>query len=301
MPDTYYITPKAALDAMADAIRDRTSEFLFLSFSDTVLKKSSPTSAPLVFEKPLVAGNEYTITASFNRSGKSRNNSIIGTFTFSSYPISIPSGITVSSGTWDGRDALSIYETSVTGPNYTDEDDYYTPSIKIESVDKSIVFTSDGFADSFDDLPSGMELVASKIITTSSTSSTEETVDTWNTGKTSIWTPDKIVYIRIRDTHGKRTDYFYGSDTFIVNPYAISGSSTTSLSRSHMAQMYLRGTSSGYTPYAVAYGVYPSALSNTGVITLSKKYYSSYSGTINGRYKVEVYLIPLPAGMHFFT
>ena len=51
----------------------------------------------------------------------------------------------------------------------------------------------------------------------STASTTVATVATWETGHSEIWTGNKIVYVRIRDTAGKRSGYFYGIDAFFMN------------------------------------------------------------------------------------
>ena len=135
----------------------------------------------------------------------------------------------------------------------------------------------------------------------STTSTSYITVATWATGDNSIWTSDKWVYVRIRDTAGKRADYFYGSDQFfIVTPNA-SGTPTTASGRFyiryHSSGGYLASATSGTT----GYGVFADTLYSDGSIRVRARYSSGYSLFINGTYKVEVYLLDPPTGAPIFT
>ena len=140
--------------------------------------------------------------------------------------------------------------------------------------------------------------VAETTYTTSTTSTSAETVETWETGHSEIWTNSKWVYVRIRDTAGKRAGYFYGSDNLFLVPF--SGTSTTTTVR--FSERY---ASSGYavsaTSTTTGYGVYADTLYSDGRIRIRKRYHSSNSLTINGTYKVEVYLLDPPTGAPIFT
>lgn len=118
-----------------------------------------------------------------------------------------------------------------------------------------------------------------------------------------IFTNEKIVYIKVRDTAGRRTNYFYGSDTFITN----GNGDKTNTSFSNMLRNIWKYTASGFalrqssgtTVYGVAAGG-GIASASPYEITIQARYDSSYSGTINGTYKVEVYLIDMPNGTTLF-
>lgn len=139
-------------------------------------------------------------------------------------------------------------------------------------------------------------------VTYSSTSAT--THATWATGHSEIWTSDKIVYIRIRDTAGKRNGYFYGSDTFFMNMYPASNITPTNASNGIITNIWnvnsngIYGQIYGYG--STGYGVYASTVYRDGMIGIRKRYNSSYSGTVNGTYKVEVYLLDPPTGAPIF-
>ncbi len=138
----------------------------------------------------------------------------------------------------------------------------------------------------------------------STTSTTASTVATWATGHSEIWTSDKIVYVRIRDTAGKRNGYFYGTDTFFLNHYPKNSSSTTSTTNGLTINIWsvnnnVYGWRYGYS--TTGYGVYPNYVSASGDIRIAARYQSTYSRTIDGTYKVEVYLLDPPTGAPIFT
>lgn len=121
----------------------------------------------------------------------------------------------------------------------------------------------------------------------------------WETGHRELWTDSKWVYVRIRDTAGKRAGYFYGSDQFfLVYP-------TTSETTTIIGRFTLRYTSGEtYTASSQAsttgYGVYADMLYSNGRIRIRKRYNSTSSLTIDGTYKVEVYLLDPPTGAPIF-
>lgn len=146
--------------------------------------------------------------------------------------------------------------------------------------------------------------VCEKTVKVNTTSTTAGTVETWATGHTEIWTSDKIVYVRIRDTAGKRAGYFYGSDNFWINYYPVNGDTSTSTSNASRSYMTY-STDNKYTATAAAqstgYGVYADQLSSSGGIRIRRRYNSTTSLTINSTYKVEVYLLDMPTGCPIFT
>ena len=139
----------------------------------------------------------------------------------------------------------------------------------------------------------------------STTSTTAATVDTWATGHSELWTSDKIVYVRIRDTAGKRNGYFYGADTFFLNMYPANNSSSTSNSSGNVISTFWAYASQGayvcrYGYGTTGYGIYPDCFYNNGRIRIRQRYSGSYSLTIDGTYKVEVYLLDPAGGIPIF-
>ena len=134
----------------------------------------------------------------------------------------------------------------------------------------------------------------------STTSTSNITVKTWETGDNSIWTSDKWVYVRIRDTAGKRAGYFYGSDQFfIVTPNA-SGTPTTASGRFYIRYSPSGGYLASATSGTTGYGVFADTLYPDGSIRVRARYSSGISLTINGTYKVEVYLLDPAGGVPIF-
>ena len=130
---------------------------------------------------------------------------------------------------------------------------------------------------------------------------TELTVSTTSTSAASAGTvalgsghfkKDKIIYVRIRDKSGKRSGYFYGSDSFFMN-WRNANSSTSTLSA--CAQEYYRCNSDGtYTGTSGAYGVYGYSLTTDGTLTIRRRYNSTNTLTINSTYLIDVYELTPP-------
>ena len=136
----------------------------------------------------------------------------------------------------------------------------------------------------------------------STTSTSAGTVATISTGVSDLWTSAKWVYVRVRDTVGKRNDYFYGTDNFICNLNPVNGTTATTTtavirnlirySNDQFAITHYTGTS--------AYGVYADTVYSDGRVRIRRKYNASISLTINSTYKVEIYLLDTPDGVPIF-
>lgn len=138
----------------------------------------------------------------------------------------------------------------------------------------------------------------------STTGTSAATVATWATGHSEIWTSDKIVYIRIRDTAGKRSGYFYGTDVFFINHVAKNNSESSATSGNVMIILSVTSTGTYYSRYGYSttgYGVYADQFYTDGRIRIRSRYNSTYSKTINSTYKVEVYLLDPAGGVPIFT
>lgn len=129
-----------------------------------------------------------------------------------------------------------------------------------------------------------------------STTSTTLTTETWATGHSEIWNVSKYILVRIRDTAGKRNSHFYGSDNFFVLPQLASTTNT----QKGLRYIYRVSSTGRYSSYettgANGYGVYADMVYNNGNVRLCWRYNSNYSLTIDGGYKVEVYILDPPAG-----
>ena len=169
---------------------------------------------------------------------------------------------------------------------------------------------ADGYSEVTVNVPSSATSSWTKVAETSyqvsTTDTSAATVAAWATGHSEIWTSSKIVYVRIRDTAGKRAGYFYGTDAFFINAMPVSGSNSTNTSSGNLFNTYYVANKSvaystryGYS--STGYGVYADMFYDDGRIRIRSRYSSSYSLTINGTYKVEVYLLNPPTGAPIFT
>ena len=217
----------------------------------------------------------------------------------------------------DTGEPFALYRTSSTRMTGATNDTVSSVYVKIErqSTSSATLITktitengtynassdgADGYSQVTVNVPSSAVSSWTKVAETtyqvSTTGTSIATVATWATGHSEIWTDSKWVYVRIRDTAGKRAGYFYGSDQlFVVYP-------TTATSTTLAARFSLRYTSSGdYGATISSYGVYADALYSDGSIRIRKRYHSSNSLTIDGTYKVEVYLLDPAGGVPIFT
>ena len=137
----------------------------------------------------------------------------------------------------------------------------------------------------------------------STTGTSTSTVATWATGHNELWNSNKWVYVRVRDTEGKRNGYFYGSDQFFYNVTVVNGTSNTDTTTAMRA--YTRYSNDRFATAtassATGYGVYADQIDKHGNVRIRSRYSSSSSLTINSTYKVEVYLLDPPTGAPIFT
>lgn len=164
--------------------------------------------------------------------------------------------------------------------------------------------SADGYSEVTVNVPSSGSSAWTKVAETSYTianftTTTAMTQAAWATGHSELWTNSKLIYVRIRDTAGKRAGYFYGSDQFFV-VYTTNATSTTASGR-----FYIKCTTDGSyiataTSGTTGYGVYADTLYSDGRIRIRKRYNSTNSLTIDGTYKVEVYLLDPPTGAPIF-
>ena len=142
----------------------------------------------------------------------------------------------------------------------------------------------------------------------STSSTTAEVVTTIDLGS-SAWTHEKILYISIWRTTGRYSTPqkpsssdtgFLGTETFWLGgeeAYQY-GQDPKSSATFFTTQIVKYGN--GYSVSSGQYGVYPSQLTDAGVLTISKRYNSSYSSTVTGSYDIAVYLVDYPHGDPWF-
>lgn len=157
------------------------------------------------------------------------------------------------------------------------------------------------------------QFIASNNYTVNTTSTSSTTVGTFQTGDTSIWTSDKMVYIKIRDNNGPRAGYFYGCDCFLYN-FAPHYGSTATQTYTLCGNMYQTNSSgrvispvaidrTNSTSTSLGYGVYPTRIYSNGDIDINARFSSSSppTGTINGNFSVDVYLLEWASGIPPFN
>lgn len=137
------------------------------------------------------------------------------------------------------------------------------------------------------------ELIASTELTVNTTSTSASSAGTISCGS-AIVDEDAIIYVRIRDKAGKRAGYFAGSDAYFMNYNKANGSTSAFAVPAVLCHRY--STSSQWSGTAGQYGVYGYSISNSGVVTIRRRYNSNYSLTINGTYTVEVFKLRYPTG-----
>lgn len=114
------------------------------------------------------------------------------------------------------------------------------------------------------------------------------------------WTSAKMLYVRIRDKAGNRDGHFCGSDSIIVNPFAINGATTT-VTTAMARILFAKPASGDYLLSAQGYGVYVYDINNTGRIRIASRYSPSTSLTIDGTYTIEVYALKYPDNVSPFV
>ena len=126
------------------------------------------------------------------------------------------------------------------------------------------------------------------------------TVNTTSTSATSAgtitlpsaWDKSKIIYVRVRDKTAKRAGYFFGHDAYFTNFQIANNSTSTLTTGAHLTYAYT--SDSKWYEYSGQYGVYGYSISSAVVVTIRRRYNSTYSLTINSTYDVEVYALDYP-------
>jgi hypothetical protein len=109
------------------------------------------------------------------------------------------------------------------------------------------------------------------------------------------YTSGKMLYVRIRDKAGKRNGHYLGQDGFIANPFPKNGQTNTLAFGNTITYQY--DSEGKFVVSKTAFGVYPSGIQPSGLISISARYNSTYTGTINGTFSVDVYLLDWPDGI----
>lgn len=135
--------------------------------------------------------------------------------------------------------------------------------------------------------------IAHTTLTVNTTSTSAASAGTLSCG-TEIVDKNKIIYVRIRDTQGARAGYHAGSDAYFMNYNKANGSTSAFAVPAVLCFRYT--TSSAWAGTAGQYGVYGYSISNTGVLTVRRRYNSNYSLTIDSTFDVDVFTLDYPSG-----
>lgn len=130
--------------------------------------------------------------------------------------------------------------------------------------------------------------VSANTTSTSSTSLTTISLDS-----SSYYTANSILYVKIRDTAGPRAGYFLGSDSYCFNFNAANNSTiATTVFARNIHRKSSAGVVTTYTAGSTTgYGVYPYSIASNGNLKIYTRYNSTYSLTIKGTYRIEVFLL----------
>lgn len=138
----------------------------------------------------------------------------------------------------------------------------------------------------------GVTLITSQEFNVSTSSTTATNLGNV-TGTQAAYTNNAIIYVRVRDKAGKRQGYFYGTDSFFIN------NKTSGGFNQGIRQCATYTTNDTFTlqqsTQTSGYGVYPTII-YTSNMAMYTRYDSTYTGTINGTYVVDVYSITTPDG-----
>ena len=188
---------------------------------------------------------------------------------------------------------------AVTTTNLTAENIVQGVTVKIgDSTDDDCVASVTGTAETGG---GGPTLLSSQTVELSCTNTAWTLLETLDVGTDVFF--DGIVYVKIRDTGGRRSGYFYGSDSIIFNNRYINNDSTiTSAAISNCVGWYASNSNlvtsknNSIMTEQAYYGLRAVRAYADGKLEIWGRYSSSYSKTIDGTYKVDVYLLPYPGG-----
>ena len=142
---------------------------------------------------------------------------------------------------------------------------------------------------------SSWKLIATAAVTTATTSTSSTSLTTVTVGS-SIFTKDKVIWVKIRDNAGKRAGYFVGSDNLFINYYDANNATTTLTYAGRFIHRYT--TSNVWNTYigstTTGYGIYAYSITSAGVVAIYRRYNSTYSLTIDGTYAIEIYALDYP-------
>lgn len=187
--------------------------------------------------------------------------------------------------------------------------DYTLPAYNVD-IQLYQIFTSYVGSVNISKSESNCKLIASTTYQVNTTSTTSITVGTFSTGDTSIWTSDKMIYVKIRRKNSRENGYYFGSDCiFSINApgnnltatesYLMYGTSYYQNSAGNLINYNLQRTDANAT--VQGYGVYATKVYSNGDIDINARYDSSNTLRIDGTFYVDVYLLDWPGGIGPFN
>ena len=209
--------------------------------------------------------------------------------TVSNYTVTVTPSVTnttgyIAGGTKTGTSVTVSASELVSGSQTVTENDTYD----VTNLASLIVNVAGG--------ASPLTLIDERTIDVTTTSTQAATATTIT--NSALSTKDKIIWVHIRDTNGKRAGYFYGSDTFFINWQK--GNGSTSTFTTPTVNCLRVSTSNLYASTVGQYGVYGYSISNAGALIVRRRYNSNYSLTIDGSFKISTYILDLPTGLYLF-
>lgn len=146
-------------------------------------------------------------------------------------------------------------------------------------------------------ISSGMKLVHSETIDYNTTNTSVVLIKTITLEK-DLWDANKMLVMVVTDTAGIRAGYFLGSVSIIPNYGAYNGVSSVG---TFPYGIYKGGSTGAVSAYmgSTKYGIFPNSFNNDGELGIYGRYNSSNTGTINGKYKIEIFVVDLPEGTLF--
>lgn len=132
---------------------------------------------------------------------------------------------------------------------------------------------------------------------------TSTTTNVIETLSLDAWTKNKILYVKSRDKAGARNGYCYGSDQFFINSNAATGSTSNFQAAFCITYSYNNDTFSFYrsTSTTTCYGVRGYILYPDGSLSIAATYNSTRSLSVNGTFKVDIYLLEWPGNVSPFA
>ena len=115
----------------------------------------------------------------------------------------------------------------------------------------------------------------------------------------SAYTSNKILFVKIRDKAGKRAGYFYGMDNFVINYFPSISAATSATSISKFC--YKCNDNAQIISTLDSFGVFVAQVNSSGDIRINARYSETTSLTIDGTYKIDVYLLDWPNNDNPFT